>query len=146
MPKNAVLTGEKKVKGHKRHIVTDTQGRLLFVQVHAANIHDTKGGCGVFEQAVKAFPSLKGVCADAGYRKTFEDFVKGVLGKTVEIVERIKEGGWAVIPKRWIVERTLAWLNGYRRLSKDFELTISSAEAFVKIAHCKLLLNRLSKL
>ena len=95
---------------------------------------------------MKAFPSLKGVCADAGYRKTFEDFVKGVLGKTVEIVERIKEGGWAVIPKRWIVERTLAWLNGYRRLSKDFELTISSAEAFVKIAHCKLLLNRLSKL
>ena len=88
MPKNAVLTGEKKVKGHKRHIVTDTQGRLLFVQVHAANIHDTKGGCGVFEQAVKAFPSLKGVCADAGYR----------------------------------------------RLSKDFERTISSAEAFIKIA------------
>ena len=147
MPKNAVLTGEKKVKGHKRHIVTDTQGRLLFVQVHAANIHDTKGGCRVFDQAVKIFPSLKGVCADAGYRKTFEDFVKGVLGnKTVEIVERIKEAGWAVIPKRWIVERTFAWLTGYRRLSKDFERTISSAEAFVKIAHCKLLLNRLSKL
>ena len=86
------------MKGHKRHIVTDTQGRLLFVQVHAANIHDMKGGRGVFEQAVKIFPSLKGVCADAGYRKTFEDFVKGVLGKTVEIVERIKEAGWAVIP------------------------------------------------
>ena len=91
MPKNGVLTGEKKGTGHKRHSVTDTQGRLLFVQVHAANIHDTKGGCRVFEQAVKVFPSLKGVCADAGYRKTFEDFVKGVLGKTVEIVERIKE-------------------------------------------------------
>jgi transposase len=146
MPKSVVLTGGKKVKGHKRHIVTDTQGRLLFVRVHAANIHDTKGGCAVFKQAVEAFPSLKGVCADAGYRKTFEEFTKGVLGKTVEIVERIREGGWAVIAKRWIVERTFAWLNSYRRLSKDFERTISSAEAFVRIAHCKLLLNRLSKL
>jgi transposase len=136
------LTGEKKVKGRKRHIVTDTQGHLLHVKVHAANTHDTVAGCVVFDEALKKYPTLKGVCADAGYRKTMEEFVQKVLKKTIEISARITPG-WSILPKRWIVERTLAWLNHYRRLSKDYEISIKSAENYVMIAHSILLLKRL---
>ena len=73
--------GEKKVKGRKRHIVTDTQGHLLHVKVHAANIHDTKMGGSVFKEALDKYPSLEGVSADEGYRKTTENFVQHQLKK-----------------------------------------------------------------
>lgn len=135
--------GGKKVKGRKRHIVTDTQGHLLDIKVHAANIHDTVAGGEVFKKALEKYPRLKGVCADAGYRKTFKDFVENVLQKVVEISERIAPG-WAILPKRWVVERTFAWLNSYRRLSKDYEISIKSAENLVMIAHSMLLLKRLT--
>lgn len=136
--------GGKKVKGRKRHIVTDTLGHLLHVRVHAANTHDTVGGCPVFEEALEKYPTLEGVCADAGYRKTMEAFVETVLNKTIEISERISEK-WTILPKRWVVERTFSWLNGYRRLAKDFEISTSSAENYVMIAHSMLLLNRITK-
>jgi putative transposase len=135
--------GEKKVKGRKRHIVTDTQGHLLYVKVHAANVHDTIAGCEVFEAAQDRYPSLQGVCADAGYRGTFVDYVKLALDSLVEVVERLGDG-WTVLPKRWIVERTLAWLNGFRRLSKDYEITTLSAESYVQLAHCRVLLKQLT--
>jgi putative transposase len=135
--------GGKKVKGRKRHIVTDTQGHLLHVHVHAANIHDTVAGCRVFEEALQKYPTLKGVCADAGYRKTMEEFVVGVLKKTIAISARIAPG-WAILAKRWVVERTFAWLNHFRRLSKDYEITLKSAENLVMIAHSMLLIRRLA--
>ena len=135
--------GEKKVKGRKRHIVTDTQGHLLYVKVHAANIHDTVGGCMVFQEALKKYPTLKGVCADAGYRKTMEEYVQNTLKKTIEISARITPG-WAILAKRWVVERTLAWLGHFRRLSKDYEISIRVEENNVIIAHSMLLLRRLS--
>jgi putative transposase len=136
--------GEKKVKGRKRHIVTDTQGHLLAVNVHAANLHDTTSGGEVFGRCLVTYPTVQGVCADAGYRKTFELMVQEVYKKTVEIVKRLKEVKWAIIPKRWVVERTFGWMNGSRRLSKDVEITVSSAEAQVKIAHCYTLFRRMS--
>ena len=138
-----VLTGEKKVKGRKRHIVTDTAGHVLHVKVHAANIHDTVAGGEVFKEALQKHPTLKGVCADAGYRKTMEEFVRNVLKKTISISERITPG-WAVLAKRWVVERTFAWLNHYRRLSKDYEIKASSAETLIIIAHSMTLLKRFS--
>ena len=134
--------GEKKVKGRKRHIVTDTHGHILHVKVHAANIHDTVAGCEVFSEAIKKHPTLQGVCADAGYRKTMERFVQDVLLRTIDISARIKPG-WSVIAKRWIVERTFAWLNNFRRLSKDYEIAIKSAENIIMIAHSIILLKRL---
>ena len=137
--------GGKKIKGRKRHIVTDTQGHLLHVCVHAANVHDTVAGCHVIEEAFKKYPTLQGVCADAGYRKTFEHYVAQVLQKTVEISSRITQD-WAILPKRWVVERTLAWLTHFRRLSKDYEISISSSQNNVIIAHIMLLLNRLANL
>jgi putative transposase len=135
--------GEKKIKGRKRHIVTDTNGHLLHVNVHAANTHDTVAGGEVFEKALEKYPRLKGVCADAGYRKTFEEFVTKVLEKTVEISQRITPG-WAVLAKRWVVERTFAWLNHSRRLSKDYEISTKSAENIIMISHSQILLKRLA--
>ena len=134
----------KKAKGRKRPIVTDTLGHMLHVKVHAANTHDTVGGCPVFQETVEKHPTLEGVCADAGYRKTMEEFVKNVCKKTIEISERISEK-WAILLQRWVVERTFSGLDGYRRLAKDFEIATSSAENYVMIAHSMLLLNRLGK-
>ena len=122
--------------------MTDTQGHLLHVKVHAANIHDTVSGQVVFYEACKKYPTIRGVCADAGYRKTMEKFVKQVMKKVIDISSRISNE-WYVLPKRWIVERTFAWLNHYRRLSKDFEISVSSAENYVMIAHSMLLIKRL---
>jgi putative transposase len=139
------LMGEKKIKGRKRHIVTDTQGHILHIDIHAANIHDTVAGCDVIKDAFSKYPSLQGVCADAGYRKTFEHFVRNILQKTVDISTRITEK-WVVLPKRWVVERTFAWFNSFRRLSKDYEFTIRSAKNNISIAHIILLLNRIQKM
>ena len=131
----------KKIKGRKRDIVTDTQGHLLYVKVHAANIHDTVAGCEVFREACAKYASLQGVCADAGYRKTMENFVRNTLKKTIEISERITPG-WAILAKRWIVERTFAWLNHFIRLAKDYEIAVKSVENLVMIAHSIVLIKR----
>ena len=115
---------------------------LLFVKVHAANIHDTVAGGDVIRGAMKKYPSLKGVCGDAGYRKTFEE-VAAAIGLTVDIVERIAGVGWILLPKRWRVERTFAWMGGSRRLSKDYEINTDSMENMIMISHIATLLNRL---
>ena len=78
--KREALTGEKKVKGRKRHIATDIEGRLLHVKVHAANIHDTKSGCDVFDRVKEKFPTIKGFSADEGYRGTPADHVEKEMG------------------------------------------------------------------
>jgi putative transposase len=136
--------GGKKVKGRKRHIVTDTQGNLLHVRVHAANIHDTVAGCAVITAAVANYPTLKRICADGGYRNTTENFAQAALGRTVEISPKISKE-WRVIPNRWVVERTFGWFNAARRLAKDFEITTSSEECMVMIAHCMTLLKRVQR-
>ena len=132
---------EKKVKGRKRHVVTDVCGNLLAVKVHAANIHDTKSGGAIFAETLLKYPTITGVCADAGYRKTFEHEV-AKNGVTVDISAKIKPKEWNILPKRWIVERTLAWLNHSRRLSKDYEIFTISAENMVIISHIHTLLKR----
>jgi putative transposase len=139
---NRGYDGGKKVKGRKHHIVTDILGNLLFVQAHAANIHDSAAGGKVIEGALLKYPSLAGVCGDAGYRKTFEEDAEK-LGLTVDIIQRIADAGWAILPKRWRVERTLSWLKGSRRLSKDYEITSLSVENMIMISHMTTLLRRL---
>ena len=132
-----------KTKGRKRHIVADTLGNLLAVVVHAANIHDTKAGIMPAKQACKRYPSIERFCADAGYRGTFTFDASQTLGRGVDISEKIKPHEWEKLPWRWIVERTLAWLNHSHRLSKDYEILTSSAEAVIMISHAHTLLNRL---
>ena len=132
-----------KTKGRKRHIVADTLGNLLAVVVHAANIHDTKAGIMPAKQACKRYPSIERFCADAGYRGTFTFDASQTLGRGVDISEKIKPHEWEKLPWRWIVERTLAWFNHSRRLSKDYEILTASAEAVSMISHAHTLLNRL---
>ena len=116
-------------------------GNLLAVVVHAANIHDTKSGILAARDAFGKYPSIQRFCADAGYRKTFEQDVSRELGLGVDIVTRT-EPGWQVLPKRWIVERSLAWINNSRRLSKDYEISLHSAQAVCIIVAFRTLLMR----
>ena len=118
-------------------------GNLLGVVVHAANIHDTKSGILPFRVAYKIYGTIKKVCADMGYRKTFVGQMKEEFSIAVDITEKIKPHAWETLPWRWVVERTLSWLNHSRRLSKDYEILASSSEAMVKISHLHTLLNRL---
>ncbi|MFK0578756.1 IS5 family transposase [Campylobacter jejuni] len=136
------LDGGKKVKGRKRHILVDTIGNLLGVVVHAANIHDTRAGIMVVDKALKTYPTIEAISADAGYRKTFELDVMNNHNIPVDISTKIN-GEWRIIAKRWVVERNFAWLNNARRLAKDFEITVLSAESFIKIAHITQLLRNM---
>ena len=135
------MTGEKKVKGRKRHIVVDTMGNLLAVVVHAANIHDTKSGILAAKIACGKYPSIQKFCGDDGYRKSFEEAVAAELGLGVDISARITPA-FQVIPKRWVVERTFGWANNSRRLSKDYEISTASEETFFIISHLHTLLRR----
>ena len=121
----------------------DVLGCLLSVHLHAANIHDTKRGITTAKRAYERYPSIQKFCADAGYRGTFVSDLKEQLGLSVDISEKIKPHQWEKLPWRWVVERTLSWLNHSRQLSKDYEITISSAESVVKISHIHTLLKRL---
>ena len=116
---------------------------MLAVKVHRANLHDTKAGIFPAISAYRNYPTIQAFCADAGYRKTFVDNVQSILDLKVDISPKIKAVGFHVIPKRWIVERTFAWLNHSRRLAKDFEKTISSQEAMIIISHFHTFLKRL---
>lgn len=117
--------GNKKTKGRKRHIVVDTLGNLIKVLVHAANEHDSKSGCDVLKAAAAKHASLEAFSGDAGYRGTAVEFVETVLKLKLHISQKIKDA-FAVLPKRWVVERTFAWLGNYRRLAKDFLITHKS--------------------
>jgi putative transposase len=130
------IDGGKKVKGHKRHIVVDILGNLLQVSVHAANCSDTVAGGPVMARALEKHSSIQAFSADAGYRGTAVKFVDETLGLVLHISTKIKDQ-WAVLPKRWIVERTFAWLGRYRRLSKDVEILTATAENIIRIAMLK---------
>ena len=121
----------------------DVLGCLLSVVVHAANIHDTKGGISTARRAYERYPSIQKFCADAGYRGTFVSDLKEQLELDADISEKIKPHQWEILPWRWVVERTLSWLNHSRRLSKDYEISVSSAVAMVIISHFNTLLKRL---
>jgi putative transposase len=137
----------KRVKGRKRHIVTDTSGSLLAVQVHPANIQDNHGAVPLLKYIGLIFPKLRHIFADRVYRGPKLLAAIAEFGKwTIEIVTRSQSvGTFKAEPKRWVVERTLAWLNRCRRLSKDFEATIASAEAWVLLASIRVLSRRLAR-
>ena len=128
----------KKIKGRKRHIVVDTMGNMLSINVHAANIHDTKSGIKAAKRAFEKYPTIERFCGDEGYRKSFVLDVLTELGLPVDISERITSK-FVVIPKRWVVERTFAWFGHSRRLSKDFEIRTDSSETMAKISHLRTL-------
>ena len=132
----------KKIKGRKRHIAVDTQGNLLTTVVHSAGIQDRVGARAVLTRLFGRFDTIAKVFVDGGYTGTLIDWAKQMFDYDVEVVKRNELHRFKVLPKRWIVERTLAWLNWSRRLSKDYELLHTTSEAMVWIAFAHLLLRR----
>lgn len=126
----------KKTKGRKRHIATDTQGHLLSLIVHPADVQDRDGGAGVIAQACASYPDLACIFADGGYAgQGFAEAVAAYGGPKIEVVRRPKGvTGFVVIARRWVVERTFAWMGRCRRLAKDWEASIASSEAWTLIA------------
>jgi putative transposase len=134
----------KQIKGRKRHIVVDTLGLILAVVVHACNVQDRDGAKLLFGRLLGRFPRLKLIWADTAYGGELVEWVKILAGWVLEIVKRPKEQkGFVVLPRRWVVERTLGWLGRYRRLSKDYEERPESEEAIILIAMINLMVHRL---
>jgi putative transposase len=166
--------GGKKVRGRKRHLLVDTEGLVLKAKVHSAKVPDQDGIKLVLESAHDRLPSLSHLWVDAGYRGRGKEWVEKELGLSVEVgrrtpkptpekVARIwaeewsKEGwqidwqklllrrGFEVLPRRWVVERTFAWLSQNRRMSKDYERLCSTSESFVYAAMARLMVKRLAR-
>ena len=137
--------GAKLVKGHKRHILVDTLGLLLQVVVSAANMSEKAGAKLLLEKIEGQFPRLQKIFADGGYDgKDFIAAVKENYQLDWEVVKRKPEKGFKVLPWRWIVERTIAWLVRYRRLTIDYEVLPTTSEAFIYAAIVRLMLRRLA--
>ena len=137
----------KKIKGRKRHLLTDTAGFLIAGIVHEASVQDRDGAPALLQLIRSAYPWLRHVFADGGYAGPKLKKALASIGRwTIEIVKRSDAAkGFKLLPRRWVVERTIAWLNRNRRLAKDFEATIASAEAWLMIASVKLLSRRLAR-
>jgi len=137
--------GGKLVKGRKRHIVVDSIGCLLVVWVHAANIFDGKAAREVISRLFDLLQSVMIIWADGGYRgHELYEWVLTHFQCVLEIVKK-QEGvkGFHVLPRRWVVERTFAWLGRSRRLSKDYERKPTSSESQVYLASGRLLLRQI---
>ena len=137
----------KKIKGRKRHIATDTLGHLIVSVVHAANIQDRDGAPLVAEKIRPLFPWLRRLIADGGYAGEKLQKVLARMGDWVlDIVKRSDRAqGFVLLPKRWIVERTFAWLGRCRRLNRDVEATLQASQAWLIVAHIRRLLRKITQ-
>ena len=136
----------KKIKGRKRHIITDTVGHLVAAKVHAAGIQDRDGAPDLLVAIRFLFPWLRHVFADGGYAG---DKLTTALARCgdwrIEIVKRCDQAtGFHVLPRRWVVERTFAWFTRWRRLVRDYEQRLDVSEAMIHVAMGSLLLRRIS--
>lgn len=146
----------KNVTGRKRHLIVDTLGLVMLVVVTAASVQERDGAKmllkALYMRIKKAkyphwwrYCRLELIWADGGYRGEFVEWVKRIFGWTLHIVEKVEgQRGFVVLPKRWVVERTFAWLIRHRRLSRDYERLPQSSEAFIYVAMIRLMLVRLA--
>lgn len=140
--------GNKKVTGRKRHILVDVMGLLLVVLVHKASIQERAGARSLLQRAkAKGFQRLALIWADGGYSgQPMIDWVAKLAGWVFEVIKRSDDAtGFVVLPRRWVVERTFAWLGRYRRLSKDFEQLPETSEAMIYAAMVHIMLRRLAR-
>lgn len=134
----------KKVSGIKRHIAVDTQGLPHAIAVTTANVTDRKGAIAAFSRQSDNLIDVKNILADGGYMgKPFADEVEALLGAKVEIAKRNELHKFKVIPKRWVVERSFAWIEKCRRLWKNCERKLNTSLQFINLAFIALLLKRL---
>ena len=137
----------KKVMGRKRHIVVDTLGLMVGLVIHAANVQDRDGAPLALASVRQRWPTLRHVFADGAYAGPKLKAALEKIGRfVIQIVKRSDHVvGFEVLPRRWVVERTFAWLGRCRRLARDFERTIASAEAWMLVANIRLLTRRLAR-
>ena len=135
----------KKVSGRKRHLVVDTLGLLIAVVVHAANVQDQDGAKEVLRKAKRRFPRLKLVWADSAYARDYlPTWAVVTCNLVVDIVRRAARAvGFVVLHRRWVVERTFAWLVRNRRLARDYERSPRVSETWIHLAMIKVMLRRL---
>jgi putative transposase len=147
--------GAKRVKGRKRHILVDTGGLLLSVTVHGADLHDREGGRRLMSADLRGkMPPLELVWADGAYAGRFGEWAREERGWRVEVVHRpdrqtrrygLEEScGFRVVPRRWVVERTFAWLGQARRLAKDYERLPETAVAMIMWAMSRIMLRMIA--
>ncbi len=133
----------KKISGIKRHVAVDTQGLPHGICITTANITDRAGAIILVEQDKKALSRVQSVLVDGGYRgKPFAAEMKRIIGARVQVVKRNELHMFAVIPKRWVVERSFAWLEKCRRLWKNCERKLNTSLQMTVLAFLVLLLKR----
>ncbi len=135
------------MKGRKRHLLVDTQGLVLNAVVSEANIDDREIAQWLLQSAQAQLPRLKLIWVDAGYQgQRFLDRFPLRTGVHLQVVKRpSQQPHFQVLPKRWIVERTFAWLGNARRLAKDYELYLKSSTAMIYAAMTRLMLRQLAR-
>jgi transposase len=135
----------KKVNGRKRHLVVDTIGLLLLVMVTTASVQDRDGARPVLAAMSTAYPAVTLVWADGGYAGKLVEWAKTAARIVLEIVKKSEgQRGFEVLPRRWVVERTLSWITGCRRLDRDYERLPATSEAMVKWAMIGVMTRRLA--
>ncbi|WP_300303343.1 IS5 family transposase [Ferrovibrio sp.] len=142
--------GGKRVKGRKRHVVTDTLGLPLAITVTSANVHDSKGGMKSVERAADfvIHPAIRKLYADGAYGgQPFRQFVRKTIRSTVTVAGNLAQvtKRFEPVPKRWVIERTFAWFYDCRRLTIDYERTLQSSRAMLHIAAIRILLGRMNE-
>jgi putative transposase len=166
--------GGKKVRGRKRHLLVDTEGLVLKAKVHSAKVSDQDGIKLLLKGVHDRLPRLSHLWVDAGYQGRGKEWAEKVLNLRVEVVHRTpkptsdrvariwaeewaKEGreinwqrlivrrGFEVLPRRWVVERTFSWLSQNRRMSRDYERSCATGEAFIYVAMSRLMVRRLAR-
>ena len=140
-----VLTEEKKVKGRKRHLLTDTTGNVISFEITEANFHDSHAVEHLLKGAVQKDLLPITIWVDGGYRGERVQEVALKYNCSIEVVKRNKLPCFKVIPKRWVVERTNAWIDNFRRLVVSYERTVQSEKAFFCVALIYIFLNRFKK-
>ncbi|MGI9035075.1 MAG: IS5 family transposase, partial [Pyrinomonadaceae bacterium] len=140
------LDGNKKVTGRKRFIVTDTLGLIIGILIVAANVGERAGAESLFYEVRGKYPRLQKVLADQGFDGVeYIRRIENLFGFIFEIVNKVLGvGGFQVLPKRWIVERTFGWLIWNRRLVKDYEEKVEVSRAFIHLAMIRLMLRQLA--
>ncbi len=139
-----VIDGNRKVKGVKRNIITDKDGDILEASTNPANIHDSKSAYALVAMLVVAFPWIRRIYADRGYRGNFIEEAKHDFGIDVEITHSNYSGQFVPAKKRWVVERTFAWLENFRRLCRNYEETTESANEMLIVAAVVITLRKLT--
>ena len=142
--------GGKLVKGRKRNLITDTIGLVVLAKVTAANVQDVHAGKQILielEKRNELIVRLRKIFADGGYRGELVNWVKNELHAEMEIVLKLGDKkGFQVLPKRWVVERTNAWVSRNRRMARDYERLSETSESFIYILMIRLGLRRLAKI